>query len=104
MASASAFRATPRIDPTLALHERSGPFVEGDEIANSQTSGDITGPPASRVELLGCRLAGAQLTGGHLRRSRLIDCIVSGCDLSGVILDDCTCARVEFREIGRAHV
>jgi hypothetical protein len=72
-------------------------LVDGAEIVDALIVGDLSARVASLVDVAGCRIESARLIGTHLTRSRFTDCVLVGCDLSGVVLDDCSCTRVEFR-------
>lgn len=87
-------RATPHLAEQLATV----PVVLTDEadLEDARVTGEHPNVNASFVELNGCRLDAVAMVGGHLRRSRLVDCLVIGCDLTGVVLEDCSLLRVEF--------
>lgn len=88
-------RAAPRL--RTGISPEAVDLVDSVEITDAVIVGDLSARVASLVEVVGCRIEGAQLIGTHLTRCRLTDCVVTGCDLSGVVLDDCACTRVEFR-------
>ena len=90
----------PRATPHLAGQLATVPVVLTDEaeIEDARITGEHPSVNASFVELNGCRLDAVAMLGGHLRRSRLVDCQVIGCDLTGVVLEDCNLLRVEFRD------
>lgn len=88
-------RALPRV-ATVASPEAVD-LVDNAEIIDAVIVGDLSARVASLVDVSGCRIESAQLIGTHLTRSRLTDCLLVGCDLSGLVLDDCACTRVEFR-------
>ena len=87
-----------RVRPDVAGHlpSESPPLRDDAELAHLALSGDYSDLDVSLVEIVGCRIEQAQLTGSRLARCRLIDCVVIACDLSGVFFEDCTVTRVEF--------
>jgi uncharacterized protein YjbI with pentapeptide repeats len=89
-------RATPHLAEQLATV----PVVLTDEadLEDTRVTGEHLSVNAAFVELNGCRLDAVAMVGGHLRRSRLVDCLVMGCDLTGVVLEDCNLLRVEFHD------
>lgn len=68
------------------------------DLEDSRVTGEHPSVNAAFVELNGCRLEAVAMLGGHLRQSRLVDCLVIGCDLTGVVLEDCSIVRVEFHD------
>jgi uncharacterized protein YjbI with pentapeptide repeats len=96
MVTTLAPRTPPRVEDNLLPWEDQ--LVDDAEVLGAVLSGDFAGLSASYVELIGCRVDGAQLLGSHLHAGRLTDCIVRGCDLAGIVLEACVLTRVEFRE------
>lgn len=62
-----------------------------------EVSGTFAGTTAAHVDVIGCRLNGAILTGAEIDRLRLVDSIVDDCELSGLVLTRAALTRVEFR-------
>lgn len=89
-----------RAAPQLARQLAAVPVALTDEadLEDSRVTGEHPSVNAAFVELNGCRLEAVAMLGGHLRRSRLVDCLVIGCDLTGVVLEDCSMVRVEFHD------
>jgi uncharacterized protein YjbI with pentapeptide repeats len=89
-------RVAPRLTRDLA--EGDDPLVDEADLVGVVLTGDVLTGTVRLATIAGCRLDGAHLTGGELYRCRLVDCLVVDSDLSGVILDECSLTRVEFRE------
>lgn len=96
VAKKAAGRALPRLDAQLSASDQD--LVDDADITGAAISGDLSGREASRLQLTGCRIEKAQLVGTALRQVRLIDCVVTGCDLSALVLEEGACTRVEFRD------
>jgi uncharacterized protein YjbI with pentapeptide repeats len=95
MAIKPAARVLPRVGEDLP--EQSPSLVDEARIADVAITGDYSGVQIKLAEVAGCRIERAQLTSGRLFRSHLVDCIAVACDFSGLVLDDCSIRRVEFR-------
>jgi uncharacterized protein YjbI with pentapeptide repeats len=94
-----AIKPAARVFPRVAedLPEESPSLVDEARIADVAITGDYSGVEIKLAEVAGCRIERAQLTSGRLFRSHLVDCIAVACDFSGLVLDDCSIRRVEFR-------
>ena len=88
-------RAPPRV--AAGVSPEWVDLVDGAELIDAVIVGDLSARVASLVDMTGCRSENAQLIGTHLTHSRITDCVLVDCDLSGLVLDDCACTRVEFR-------
>lgn len=90
----------PRPPIVAGRLEPAGPIslVDEMEIEDVEVSGDLTGRDASDIEVSGCSVKGARLTGVHLERLRITDTMLSGCDLAGAGLGGASLRRVEFRD------
>jgi uncharacterized protein YjbI with pentapeptide repeats len=94
-----ATKATGRVHPRVAadLSTESPSLVSEARIADVSITADFSGLQVELVEFTGCRLEGTQLTSSRLERSHLVDSIAVACDFSGMVLEDCSIRRVEFR-------
>ena len=72
-------------------------LADEDDVIGAMVSGDFIGAELSLLTLRECRLSSAAFTGSRLVRATLIDCLITDCDLSGTIWEDCSFERVEFR-------
>ncbi len=95
MTRKTAARVLPRVAEDLP--KESPLLVDEVRIVDIAITGDFSGAEIKLAEVIGCRLERAQLTSGRFTRSQLVDCIAVACDFSGVVLDDCSIRRVEFR-------
>ncbi len=69
-----------------------------DDLVGVVVSGDFMALEYSDLTLRESRVAGAApLTGSHLLRATVVDCVITDCDLSGAVLGDCRFERVEFQ-------
>ena len=89
-----------RVAPRLARQLTAVDSVLGEDLdlVDSVITGDHSSAAVPGLALSGCRVERAHLIGADLTRSRLTDCIFTGCDLSGTELDECIAERVEFRD------
>ena len=95
MATKAAVRVLPRIAKDLPSESPS--LADEARIAEVAIAGDYSGVDIKVAEITGCRFERVQLTSGRFTRSQLTDCVAVGCDFSGVVLEDCSIRRVEFR-------
>ncbi|MFP5318711.1 MAG: pentapeptide repeat-containing protein [Acidimicrobiia bacterium] len=95
MTPRSGTRRPPNLEHELAVAAVN--VVDGAEISDTLVVGDLSELVASGVEWTGCRFDAACLVGTRLEASRLVDCVLTGCDLSGLVFDQGSCTRVEFR-------
>ena len=91
-----ATRATPRLRAELTPW--SGDIEDEADISDAVIVGDLSARDVSAVDWTGCRFEGVGLVGAHLHLSRLVDCVLSACDLSGLVFEEGSCTRVEFRD------
>jgi uncharacterized protein YjbI with pentapeptide repeats len=63
----------------------------------AEVSGSFAGASVSHLDITGCHLRGAVLTGAEIDRLRLTDTVVEDCELSGAVLSRLVAVRVEFR-------
>jgi uncharacterized protein YjbI with pentapeptide repeats len=85
--------------PRVARELSAAPVTLCDEATweGHEVGGSFEGTTANHVDVIGCRLTGAVLTGVEIDRLRLIDTVVDDCELSGAVLTRSAMARVEFR-------
>lgn len=90
-----------RRPPQVGRHLSSSPedvLTDDADFIGVGLTGDHSGRTASLVELSGCHIEAAQLVGTRLASSRIVDSVLVGCDLSGLVFEDSACTRVEFRD------
>jgi uncharacterized protein YjbI with pentapeptide repeats len=93
-------RAARRTSPLLAddLEPAADPALDdGEEWQGLAVTGDLSGRVAARVDISGCRIAGASFVAAELPHLRLRDVVLEDCDLAGAVLDDVVARRVELR-------
>ena len=87
--------APPRLPASLAsTHAALSDEASWDGI---EVTGSFAGHTAAHVDVTGCALRGAALTGAEIDRLRLVDSVVEDCELSGAVLTRLGAVRVEFR-------
>ena len=95
MATKSAARALPRIAEDLPTESPS--LADEARITDVTVTGDYAAVQVKLAEIANCRVEGAQLIGSRLTRCTFVDCLGVASDFSGVVLEDCSIRRVEFR-------
>jgi len=87
----------PRLPEQLEPME--APVLEDDALWDGAVVNGVVGVPegkAELVEITGCHLQGAQLTGCELERLSLVDVMFDDCELSGALFLEARLRRVQF--------
>lgn len=91
----------PAQGPRLPTEFESRPLdslEDEDYFDGLELTGEIVGWAARNVEVVESRLSRVRATGCDLRRLRLRDVVLEGCDLSGAILEEARFTRVGFAD------
>lgn len=96
MAANRPARAVPLVQSELPSAEL--PEEDEAELRGVSVSGEAVGRELELLTCRGVRFERVRWSGARFLRGRFEDCVVSGSDLSGVLLEDCVLRRVAFSD------